>query len=129
MKNPLLWTRADPQSDSDILNSSLTFASSSFIFSADDMLSGWKYCMQHIINYQNTKLQMIIERRLPLHINQHKMSLLPALSAGTMVQQKLECMKRTYWGISYQDYETKNKQESIDVTIKPRRHSKYKEIT
>lgn len=40
------WTRADPQSDSDILNSSLTFANSIFIFSADDMLSGWKYCMK-----------------------------------------------------------------------------------
>lgn len=38
-------TRADPQSDSDILNSSLTLASSSFSFSAEDMLSGWKYCI------------------------------------------------------------------------------------
>ena len=28
----------------DILNSSLTFASSIFSFSVEDMLSGWKYC-------------------------------------------------------------------------------------
>lgn len=44
-KNPIPCTLADPQSDSDSLNSFLTLASSSFIFSAEDMLSGWKYCI------------------------------------------------------------------------------------
>lgn len=55
MERPLPWTRADPQSDSDILNSSLTLASSIFIFSEEDMLSGWKYCTNHIWSHQSSK--------------------------------------------------------------------------
>ena len=44
----LPWTLAEPQSFSDILNLSLTLFSSSFIFSADDKWSGWKYCREQL---------------------------------------------------------------------------------